>query len=160
MILTFYKYVNMKKILILITSFLLILSSLQYVQAARDTSQSGTVQIRVNEKIPGVNCTPDKAWGVDEKTGTYSPTTYNCYVKKDTSQVLDMLGAIIKWFTYIAILVAVLFIVGSGIMYSMWWANEEMKSTAKKRVVESILWLILLLLSGYILQLVAPWVYK
>jgi len=44
-------------------------------------------------------------------------------------------------------------------MYSMWWANEWMKNSAKDYIQKSLFGLILLLLSWTILYMVAPWVY-
>ena len=67
---------------------------------------------------------------------------------------------IIKWFTYIAAIGAVLFIVINGIMYSMSGIDQSMKDEAKKRITKTLLWLVVLLLSWVILNLVAPWIYK
>lgn len=87
-------------------------------------------------------------------------TGYNCSVPKTMSWILGMLGQIIKYFTFITLLVWVLFLVIWGIMYSMSWIDDELKSNAKKMITKIISWLILLLLSWYILQFLAPWFFK
>ena len=70
-----------------------------------------------------------------------------------------MIGKIIQYFTYITALAAVLFIVINGILYSMSGLDAGAKDSAKKRIVQTLLGLVLLFLSGTILNAVAPWVY-
>jgi hypothetical protein len=45
-------------------------------------------------------------------------------------------------------------------MYSMWGMDQSMKEESKKRIVKTIVWLIVLLMSWTILHIVAPWIYK
>ena len=66
----------------------------------------------------------------------------------------------IKYFTYIASLAAVLFIVINGLLYSMAGINDGLKTGAKERIMKTLIGLIILLLSGVILNAIAPWVYK
>jgi hypothetical protein len=66
----------------------------------------------------------------------------------------------IKYFTFIAGIGGVLFLVVNGIMYSMGWMDAWMKDEAKKRIWKTLSGLIVLLLSWVILNLVAPWIYK
>jgi len=104
--------------------------------------------IDVTEKIPGANCT--KTWdGI-----------YTCNPWRGFDGVLWVVGAMIKYFTYIASLAAVLFIVINGLLYSMAWINDGLKTGAKERIMKTLMGLIILLLSGVILNAIAPWVYK
>lgn len=119
-----------------------------------------SVKVRVTEKIPWVTCkeVTDKNWDII-KAEDWAPALYDCEVEKWATQIVKMLGNIIKYFTYIASLVWVLFIVYNGILYSMWWADPSLKDDAKKRIIWTLIWLILLLLSGPILKLIAPWIF-
>lgn len=117
------------------------------------TNAENTVKVSVTEKIPWANCTLKK--GEENKIDTYE-----CEVQKWASQIVEILWAIIKYFTYIAGLVWVLFIVANGIMYSMGWADQSLKDESKKRIIWTLMWLIVLLLSAPILQIIAPWIYK
>jgi len=66
---------------------------------------------------------------------------------------------ILKYFTFLAWIFAVLSLVVGWIMYSMWWANDSLKSSAKDYIQKSLIGLILLLLSWTILYMIAPWVF-
>lgn len=66
----------------------------------------------------------------------------------------------IKYFTYIAALAAVLFIVVNGILYSMSGIDEGLQSAAKERIIKTLIGLAVLMLSGVILNAIAPWIYK
>lgn len=109
-----------------------------------------TMTITVWEEIPWV-CEASWEWK-DRKV--------TCEIKKWTSAVTKMLSTIITWFTYLASLTWVLFIVYNGILYSMAWADTNLKTDATKRIIWTLLWLIVLLMSWPILQIIAPWVYK
>ena len=87
-------------------------------------------------------------------------TTTSCYVPKWAWAITEMMWAIIKYFTFLAWLWAVLFIVINGIMYSMSGLDSGMKEKAKERITKTLMWLILLLLSWVILNMIAPWIYK
>lgn len=108
----------------------------------------------VPEKVPWAICS------VNEPNDDWSPKNYKCTVEKWFWSVITMLWNIIKYFTYIASLWAILFIVFNWIMYSMSWIEQSMKDDAKKRIIWTIVWLILLLLSWVILNTIAPWIYK
>lgn len=111
------------------------------------TGQVDAISIEVTEKIPGANCT--KAWdGI-----------YNCDPGKGFESVTNVLWEMIKFFTYIAALSAVLYIVINGILYSMAWINDGLKWAAKDRIVKTLSWLVILLLAWVILNAIAPWIY-
>jgi hypothetical protein len=146
----------MKSILIKI---LLVLSILSLFWAnfiwntyAEEESTDSGIKVKVTEKIPGANCTEIS---VDGKI-----TWYECNVAKGFSSVTTMMWNIIKYFTYIAALSWVLFIVINGILYSMWGIEQSLKDESKKRIIWTLIWLILLMLSWVILNIIAPWIYK
>lgn len=106
------------------------------------------IKVEVTEKVPGATCSgPDSKW------------VYTCDVGTGFSSVTIMIGKLIRYFTYIAALTWVLFIVINGILYSMSGIDAGLKDSAKKRIVQTLLGLILLLLSGTILYAIAPWIY-
>ena len=84
---------------------------------------------------------------------------YFCYVPKWITWFEIIMGWLIKYTTFIASLAWVLFIVVNWILYSMWWADDSLKSESKKRIMKTLSWLIVLLLSWVILHIIAPWVY-
>ncbi len=105
------------------------------------------IKVQTTEKVPWANC-------------TWSPWDYTCTVKTWFNSVTSLLWEMIKYITFIRVLRAVLFIVISWIMLSMSWADSSLKDEAKKRITQWIIWLILLLLSWVILNMIAPWIYK
>lgn len=119
------------------------------------TTTGSGISVTVTEKIPGANCTELKE---DSKDPT-KITWYECRVEKGFGSVTKMLWKIIKYFTYIAALAWVLYIVINGILYSMWWADDSFKTESKKRIITTLVWLIILMLSWVILNAIAPWIY-
>lgn len=134
----------MKKI---ITKILIVLSifSLFWFQTVWNTY--AWVKVTVTEEIPWAWCVPD--W-----------KRYICTVEKWFESVSRMMWDIIKYFTYLATLAWVLFIVINGILYSMWWMDQSLKDESKKRIIWTLMWLALLFLSWVILNMIAPWIYK
>lgn len=102
----------------------------------------------MTEKVPGAGCTGPDGDGV-----------WTCQVGKGFGSVMAMIGRMIKYATFIASLGAVLFIVINGILYTMSGMDSGLKDTAKKRIVKTLLGLVVLLCSGLILNAIAPWVY-
>ena len=107
-----------------------------------------TIAVEVTEKIPGANCGEANADGI-----------YTCNITSGFSSITSIMWAIIKYFTYLTALAAVLYIVINGILYSMSGLDAGAKDTAKKRIVQTLLGLVLLFLAGTILNAIAPWVY-
>jgi hypothetical protein len=123
------------------------------------TTDDKVTIVIVSEKVPWANCKGlDKTW--NETTDNNKIISWKCEVWQWASTIVWMLWDIIRYFTYLAWLVWVLFIVYNGILYSMGWADQSLKEESKKRIIWTLIWLILLFLSGPILQLVAPWIYK
>ena len=108
-----------------------------------------TIQVEVTERIPWAGCSKEKN----------SKWVYICDVGSWFSSIMVMMGKMIQYFTYITALCAVLYIVINGILYSMSWLDAWAKDSAKKRIIQTLLWLVLLLLSGTLLHALAPWVY-
>ncbi len=129
-----------------------------------------TIEVTVTEKIPGVECTAQKKEYSSDETGQdYTwvdgedelvPTTrYRCEVPIGWTAFLAVLGRMIRFMTWAAILSAVLFLVFNGIRLSMSGVDGEAKWKVKSQIMMTLGGIILLLLSGPILKLIAPWVY-
>jgi hypothetical protein len=144
----------MKTILLIITLFLGV-----FWITYSSTYAASWVTVQVTEKMPWMTgCTPDKAWA-DALEAKGETVIYDCKVKGWFASVQDMLAWMIKYFTFIAGIWGVLFLVVNGIMYSMGWMDAGMKDEAKKRIWKTLSGLVVLLLSWVILNLVAPWIY-
>lgn len=125
-----------------------------------DKTQNGTwVTFKTTEKMPWMDCKESSGDSVNQWE-TWWVTVYECEVQPWMKSLMDMIAGMIKYFTYITLISAVLFIVINGIMYSMSWMDSSMKDEAKKRITKTIGWIILLLLSGYLLNMFFPWIYK
>ncbi|MDQ1344086.1 MAG: hypothetical protein QG650_806 [Patescibacteria group bacterium] len=149
----------MKKIFllvsVLVSSFFSSLVPAAFAAEGDSGSGSNDSYVYVTEKIPGAVCTP-----VNGRSETdVKKRLYKCSVGQGFDTVIGMLGSLIKYATYITGLVAVLMIVLSGIQYSMSGGGEDAKK-AKGRIIQLVAGLILLFLVGFILNTVAPWVYK
>lgn len=137
----------MKKI---IAKILLILSLFTLVNITTLQASAEDVNVvKVTEEIPGANCVLEQESGL-----------YRCEVKRWFGSIMQVMWQMLKYFTFIAGLLAVLMIVIWWIMYSMWWADDALKTKSKEFITKAILGLIVLLLSWTILYAVAPWVYK
>lgn len=146
----------MKKIL-LICLMLLNFTSISF---AEDTEEASYSIVRAAEKTPGANCTLiENAGEKDEKTGKMIPVLYECKVAKWAAGVTAMLWEMIEFFYFLSLLCGVMFLVYSGILYSMGGAEPSLKETAKTRIQQTLIGLVVLLCSGYILGLF-DWVYK
>ncbi len=151
----------MKKIILLIITVFFSISVYSNTSFANG-EEGWTTSVITTQKIPWANCEPltNTGWKNEDNNDNLQPVTWKCEVWQWASTVISMLWDIIKYFTYLAWLVWVLFIVYNGILYSMWWADQSLKEESKKRIIWTIIWLIVLFLSGPILQIIAPWIYK
>ena len=117
-----------------------------------------TVEVRVP-----VDLTPILWWDVFWLANGCSLVTesgdYVCNIPKWISWFQFVMSWLIKYLTFIAWIGAVLFIVVNWILYSMSWMDDSLKADAKKRIVKTLIWLSLLLLSWLLLHVIAPWVY-
>ena len=158
----------MKKIIVIfilsICSFLLFTS----ISKAEDSSWgSWTIKVVVTERVPWANCECTWGWCEEKPKGSWVKVCeagwnckYKCEVQKWFGSVVIMLWNIIKYFTFIALLAAVLFLVIWWIMYSMSWVDPSAKDKAKEKITQALMWIIVLLLSWVILNVIAPWIYK
>jgi hypothetical protein len=87
-------------------------------------------------------------------------TGYECEIGTGFWAVTGIFQWLLKYVTFIAALWAVLFIVINGILYSMAGLDEHLKSDAKHKIWMMLGWILLLLLSWVVLNIIAPWVYK
>lgn len=139
----------MKIILKIFIILFIILNNIFYTNADTSSWTEHITKVEVVEKVPWRNCKKDeKSW------------YYVCEIKSWFSSVNDIVWEMIKYITLLTLLRAILFIVISGIMMSMAWADSALKDESKKRIVQWIIWLILVLLSWIILNIIAPWIYK
>ena len=114
----------------------------------QNTYAEWKIVVEVTEKIPWVACNKNpETW------------LYSCESERWFWAIMLAMWWILKYFTFLAWIFAVLSLVVGWIMYSMWWANESMKNSAKDYIQKSLFGLILLLLSWTILYMIAPWVY-
>lgn len=142
----------MKKFFIILIIFISSFS-FSFADNQNETKETKTeikyTEVKTTQPIPWVNCTiiENKVW------------QYKCLVPKGIYWVVSMIWNIIKWLSFFAVIAWPLAITICWIMYSMWWANEELKNWAKKWLVQIIVWLIVLFSSWYILKFIAPWIY-
>lgn len=138
---------KIKKIAIWVLTTLYILSSFWFIQNSY-ASTWDVNKVKVTEKIPWANCKKNE-W---EKL-------YTCTTSRWFSAIMEIMWKLLKYITFLSWLFAVLALVVWWVMYSMWWANEAMKTKAKDYIQTSLIWLILLLLSWTILYMIAPWIF-
>jgi Type IV secretion system pilin len=118
------------------------------------SAAAAEVTVTVTEKIPGANCVP---------VGSGSGVTnrkFKCTVEWGFATVQKMLGGLIKYATFITALVWVLMVVFSGLQYATSAGNTEAQKSAVGRIQNLIMGLVLLFLVGFILNTIAPWVYR
>lgn len=138
----------MKRVLLIIWILFTLLLSVNYSYAA--------TTVRVSENIPWLGCSQVKwSWQWE-----WESILRDCPVDKWANSIIKMLWKIVNYFTFIAWLFWVMFIVYNWILYSMSGLDEQLKSDAKKRITITLLGLVLLFLSWPFLELVAPWVYE
>lgn len=172
----------MKKIILIISIFSLLLCNNAN---ADDTYTDGwnTVETQnERDKIPETYTDGWDSWATDKerqesnsssiKVGVpidfssvlnwcaWAEWDYYCMVPKWSSWFQVVMAWIIKFIIFIASLAWVLFIVINWILYSMAWLNDSLKTESKDRIVKTLVWIVLLLMSWTILNIVAPWVYK
>lgn len=144
----------MKKLFQILGILAIFLFSFQ-VSFANETEKSWSgIQVKVTEKVPGASCREEPK----NSTNTGS-TMYICTIQPGFSSIMMMLGNFIKYFTAIASLAGVLFIVINGISLSMGWLDSEAQTRAKDNITRTILWIVLLLFTGVILNAIAPWIF-
>jgi hypothetical protein len=143
----------MKNLLKLIIIFwVIIASSLAVVN--NTYAEAWSTKVRTTEDVPWGNCS------VIKKNKDGSPRLYECTVESSFNSVMKVMNKMIKYGTLIASLAWVLFIVINWIAISASGVDSSAKEAAKWRITQTLLWLILLLLTGTLLNIIAPWIYK
>lgn len=146
----------MKKIILL---SIFIIASLWFNNTHADTwTEAKKITVQVTEKMPWMTC-PWEWTPVDDNKPDWDKI-YECTIEPGFWSVQKMLSGMIKYFTFIAGIAWVLFLVVNWIMYSMGWMDAWMKDEAKKRISKTLVGLMVLFCSWIILNLVAPWIYK
>lgn len=107
-------------------------------------------EVTVTEKIPGMDC-GNVIWN-----DTPWERKYKCKVKWDFSAVMWFIAWFVKYVTLIWILVWVLMLVVSWINLSISWDKKK----AKDKLKQVILSLLVILFMWFILNSIAPWIYK
>jgi len=105
------------------------------------TYADDTITFSAKVKIPGCD------WNKEKET---------CTIKKWFAGVMMVIGALIKYATYLTFLAWVLFLVIQWILLAAGSAEVEV---IKKRIIFWIIGIALLSLSWVILNIIAPWVY-
>ena len=112
--------------------------------------------VTVTEKIPGMKCVSDPK--SDEKDVTKKK--YKCTIEPGFGSVMLILKGLIKYATFITALIGILMLVYSGMEYSMSGASGWDSKHAKERIIKVLSGIVLLFLVGFILNSVAPWIYR
>lgn len=141
----------MRKLLLILSIPTLLLINFWITNAEWETPT--TLTIEVTEQVPWAKC---DTWSINSSW----TKIYKCTVERWFGTVKSTIWAIIKYFTYITWLAWVLYIIINWIMLSMSWLEQSMKETAKKHIQKVLIWLVLLLLSWVLLNLIAPWIYQ
>lgn len=123
--------------------------------AAPATSATpGVTKTRVTMMMPGMKC--DKVANFKE-----SAPVYECVTKPGFGGFFDVLRGLMKYGVLLALLSGVLMIVVAGIRYSsVGMLGDGEKEKAKEMIVKVVSGIVALALIGFILNTVAPWVFK
>lgn len=142
----------MKKLSKILVSIILFLSwNSVYIFAAWETSADSKTTVVVTEQIPWMDCELDKnSWSWPESR------RYECTVEWWFGSVMKMLAGFIKYMTFLAALGWVLMLVISWMRLSIEWKKDEAKTMVKNVIIA----LLVIFLMWFILNTVAPWVYK
>ena len=138
----------MKKIILILSILIISIFSINNTNAA----EPADIKVYISIDFSPVIWICSQEW-------TAPDIKYFCNVPRWVNWFEIVMAWFIKYITFIASLAWVLFIVVNWIMYSMWWADDSLKTESKKRIIQTLIWLILLLMSWVILHIVAPWVY-
>lgn len=152
----------MKLFLKIILTFTLIISSIYTARADVENDEKNKefswVTIQTTVDLPWMWCEKNEKKSKNTSDDGWV-TVYDCDIKPWFAEIMTLMSWMIKYFTYIAMISAVLFIVINGIMYTMSGVDSWMKDEAKKRITKTLIWIVILLLSGFLLNLFFPWIY-
>ena len=132
---------------------------------------SPVTKIYTTEPVPGGNCVcvyEEKEWDTvvtktddPKKCASITWRKYQCTVQPWLSGFQSVIASLIRWIVYIVMLLGVLWIVGLGIAWSFAGGDDvKMKTNLKSWGINIFIGLTILFLFRYILQFLAPWIYK
>ncbi len=110
---------------------------------------TGPMTVTITEAIPWLSWSEECSWPPESRK-------CNVIIKPWFESVIEMLSWLIKYATFIVLLAWIFMLVLSGIRMSIEWKKED----AIKHFKQVLLWLVVLFLIGFILNTVAPWIYK
>lgn len=117
-------------------------------------ADTGDVTVTVTDAIPGAGCVQNGS-GTDP-----SNRTYTCTIKPGFGSVLDLLKGFIKYATFLVLISSVLAISGLGLWLTFAGIEDSAKAKAKEHIFTIIKGIVVLLLVGFILNAIAPWIYQ
>lgn len=150
----------MKKIILLLCIIWISLFSVNNTFAEETENSENWKTIKVSVPIDFSSVLPEICNQGMWPQNKWEKAEYYCEVPKWTTGFQVVMAGIIKYLIFITSLAWVLFIVLNWILYSMSWMDDSMKTDSKTRIMKTIIWVVLLLLSWVILHIIAPWIYK
>ena len=118
-------------------------------------------KIKTTEDIPWLDCEciAIKEWWTPD---CQKPETrlYRCTVKWWFSWVYEMLQWFIKYALLVVSLLAIFMFVVAWIRLSISWIDSSQRDPAKKQISRIIYWLIVLLMSWWLLATLFPFIFK
>lgn len=116
---------------------------------------------------PWTKSNPDGSLTLSDWTKIKAPSQsitsrkYICTIEPGLAGFQQMLATIIRWFVNIVMLAGVLAIVWLGIAWSLAWGDDaKAKSELKKWWMNIFVGMIILFFFRYLLQFLAPWIYR
>ncbi len=134
--------------------FIILLSLVSINSTFAETEETWKIKVKISSDFSAI------LPGQCDKSGEWKSSYYYCNVPKWINWFNIIMAWLIKYITFIASIAWVLFIVINWILYSMWWADDSLKTESKKRIIQTLIWIILLLMSWIILRIIAPRVYQ
>ncbi|MCP4523590.1 MAG: hypothetical protein GY828_05235 [Candidatus Gracilibacteria bacterium] len=120
-------------------------------EAPKKDDTKPTISIKVTEKLPWMECKT-------QKSGTET-VVHNCEIESGFGTVKKLFSGMLKYVSTLILISGVLFLVISGVMYSMGGMDPNMKETAKKRIPQVLIGIVILFIGGMILGLF-PWIFE
>lgn len=115
----------------------------------------------VTEKVPGADCVPDASMWPPNPNLPVQQRKYVCTVQTGLAGFQNMFATIIRWFVNIVMLFWVLAVIWVGIAWSLAGGDDaKAKTNIKKWAINILVGMIILFFFRYILQFLAPWIYK
>lgn len=144
---------------------------------ANKASSAWKITTITSEKVPGATCVciaagaqdnvpwdwvgPTLPWKWEAACGNITTRKYKCTTEAGMTGFQKVFAQIIRFVINIVMLLGVLAVVGLGIAWSFaGWDDMKMKSSLKTWAINLVIGFIILFMFRYILQFLAPWIYK